>query len=441
MQKDPQTQSADRKANQGMKYDVSRAKAILILIILTLLYMMAYMDRSVMTVVVELMKADIGLTDGQIGFLQTTFMVGVGLMMIPCGVMVDRWSRRKAIGLMAIIWSIATYLTGLVSRFGSLVGARFLTSSGEAGFAPGSVAWISLTFPKESRAKVLGIFNMGIPLGGALGVVLGGLIAAKTGSWRTPFYVFAVPGIVLGLIAFFLPDYQTIKSKTDKPFDRKNLADILGLFKIRSLILAALGFSAWVFLVFGLAGWMPALFMRQYTLDAAKAGSITGLIYVLGALGGVIGGIFSDRWQRRNKRGRFLFIVIFILGGTLTKLILFLSFGSALKLVVLIAVVDAFVSNLATPAYFAITQDVVAPKLRATSLALSANLIFLTGGAWGPTVIGSFSEQLGGGAAGLTTSLLYMVPAGLLAALFFFIGLRFYASDCEGIIDEVLAEE
>jgi len=352
-------------AVQGTKFEVSRAKARLILIVLTLLYMMAYMDRSVMTVVVEQLKADIGLTDGQIGFLQTTFMVGVGLMMIPCGVMVDRWSRRKAIGLMAIIWSVATYLTGMASRFGSLLGARFLTSSGEAGFAPGSVAWLSLTFPKESRAKVLGIFNMGIPLGGALGVVLGGLIAAKTGSWRTPFYAFAVPGIVLGIIAFFLPDYRTIKSETDKPFDRKNLADIFGLFKIRSLILAALGFSAWVFLVF----------------------------------------------------------------------------GSLLKLVVVVAFVDAFICNLATPAYFAITQDVVAPKLRATSLALSANLIFLTGGAWGPTVIGSLSEQLGGGAAGLTTSLLYMIPAGLLAALFFSIGLRFYASDCEGIVDEVLAED
>jgi MFS family permease len=428
-------------AMQENKYDVSRAKAIFILITLTLLYMMAYMDRSVMTVVVEQLKADIGLTDGQIGFLQTTFMVGVGLMMMPCGVMVDRWSRRKAIGLMAIIWSIATFLTGLVSKFSGLVGARFLTSSGEAGFAPGSVAWLSLTFPKESRAKVLGIFNLGIPLGGALGVVLGGLIAVKTGSWRTPFFVFAVPGIVLGIIAFFLPDYQTIKSDTDKAFDRENLADILGLFKIRSLILASLGFSAWVFLVFGLAGWMPALFMRQYELNAAKAGSITGLIYVLGAIGGVVGGIMSDRWQKRNKQGRFLFALIFIVCGTVTKLILFLSFGSALKLVVVLAIIDAFISNLATPAYFAITQDVVAPKLRATSLALGANLIFLTGGAWGPTVIGSLSEQFGGGATGLTTSLLYMVPAGVLAALFFIVGSRYYASDCEGIVDDVLVEE
>ena len=423
------------------RYEVSRAKAIFILIILTLLYMMAYMDRSVMTVVVEQLKADIGLTDGQIGFLQTTFMVGVGLMMIPCGVVVDRWSRRKAIGLMAIIWSVATFLTGLVSKFSTLVGARFLTSSGEAGFAPGSVAWLSLTFPRESRAKVLGIFNLGIPLGGALGVVLGGLIATKTGSWRTPFYVFAVPGIILGIVAFFLPDYQTVKSATDKAFDRENLADILGLFKIRSLILAALGFSAWVFLAFGLAGWMPALFMRQYGLDAAKAGTITGLIYVLGAIGGVVGGIMSDRWQKRNKRGRYAFALIFILGGTLTKLILFLFFGASLKAVIVLAIVDTFVSTLATPAYFAITQDVVAPRLRATSLALSSNLIFLTGGAWGPTVIGSVSEHLGGGAAGLTGALLYMVPAGLQAALFFIIGLRYYASDCEGIVEEVLAEE
>ena len=190
-------------AMQQTKYEVNRAKAVFILIILTLLYMMAYMDRSVMTVVVEQLKADLGMTDGQIGFLQSTFMVGVGLMMIPCGVVVDRWSRRKAIGLMAIIWSIATFLTGLVSKFTALVSARFLTSSGEAGFAPGSVAWLSLTFPKTSRAKVLGIFNLGIPLGGALGVVLGGLIATKTGSWRTPFYVFAAPGIILGIVAFF----------------------------------------------------------------------------------------------------------------------------------------------------------------------------------------------------------------------------------------------
>ena len=428
-------------AMQESKYDVGRAKAIFILVILTLLYMMAYMDRSVMTVVVEQLKADIGLTDGQIGFLQTTFMVGVGLMMMPCGVLVDRWSRRKAIGLMAIIWSIATFLTGLVSKFSGLVGARFLTSSGEAGFAPGSVAWLSLTFPKESRAKVLGIFNLGIPLGGALGVVLGGLIAAKTGSWRTPFYVFAVPGIVLGIVAFFLPDYQTIKSDTDKAFNRENLADILGLFKIRSLILASLGFSAWVFLIFGLAGWMPALFMRQYELNAAKAGSITGLIYVLGAIGGVVGGIMSDRWQKRNKQGRFLFALIFIVCGTVTKLILFLSFGSVLKLVVVLAIIDAFISNLATPAYFAITQDVVAPKLRATSLALGANLIFLPGGAWGPTVIGSVSEALGGGASGLATALLYMVPAGLVAAMFLSLGLRYYAPDCEGIVDDVMAEE
>ena len=111
------TNGADPMAIQATKYDVSRTKARLILIVLTLLYMMAFMDRSVMSVVVEQLKADLGLTDGQIGFLQTTFMVGVGLMMIPCGVMVDRWSRRKAIGLMAIIWSVATYLTGMVSRF------------------------------------------------------------------------------------------------------------------------------------------------------------------------------------------------------------------------------------------------------------------------------------------------------------------------------------
>ncbi|MBW2181258.1 MAG: hypothetical protein JRG81_12965, partial [Deltaproteobacteria bacterium] len=128
----------------------------------------------------------------------------------------------------------------------------------------------------------------------------------------------------------------------NKMFSRQSLVDIAGIFKIKSLILAALGFSAWVFLGFGLAGWMPTLFMRQYALDASRAGGITGLIYVLGAFGGVVGGILSDRWQKRNKNGRYLFALIFILCGTVTKLILFLLFGLSLKLIVLLAIADAF---------------------------------------------------------------------------------------------------
>jgi len=166
--------SAEVNNGSAQKYEVSRGKATTLLIILTLLYTLAYMDRSVIAVVMEQIKIELGLTDAQTGMFQTIFMLGVGVMMIPCGMIVDRWSRRKAVSVMAIVWSGATMFTGAMSSFFLILVGRFATSAGEAGFAPGGTAWISLTFRKEIRAKVLGVFSLGVPFGGAMGVVLGG---------------------------------------------------------------------------------------------------------------------------------------------------------------------------------------------------------------------------------------------------------------------------
>src|SRR5512137_1371351 len=115
------------------KYQVGGRGAVLVLIVLFLLYVLNFADRALMAIVVEPMKAALGFNDAQIGATQSIFLLGVALLMIPGSVLVERWSRRKMLGLMAIVWSAATLVTGLGTKFWHLLGARFSVGIGEAG--------------------------------------------------------------------------------------------------------------------------------------------------------------------------------------------------------------------------------------------------------------------------------------------------------------------
>jgi MFS family permease len=424
----------------GQTYQVSRGKSAFLLILLTLLYALSYMDRSVMGIMVEPMKADLGLSDSQIGFLQTFFIISVGILLIPLGILVDRWSRRKAIALMAITWSAATFFTGQANRFSTLLLARFLTASGEAGFAPGGVAWLSLTFPERVRSRVLGIFNIGIPLGGALGVILGGMIVEKTGDWRSPFLWFAIPGIILGIMALFLPDYKSISETGPKKSLSKELSEILGLLKIKSYTLGGLGLAFWILIVFALPAWLPALLMREYGLDAGEAGKMVGLIFIMGVVGAPLGGLLSDHWQKKNPRGRYYFVLVTIFFGMLSNLLLLCLLGYDLKIFVMAGMVTTALSVMPVPAFYSITQDVAPPKYRATALAIGGNMVFILGGAWGPVIVGALSDSWGGTAQGLQYALLAILPLGLISIIICFIGAKYYPSDCEGVSNNVLAE-
>ncbi len=433
-------QKTGHRTPSGDKYEVGQKKSILLLIILTLLYTLAYMDRSIMIVMVEPIKADLGFTDAQIGIIHTIFLASVGILTIPCGILADRWSRRKSVALMAIIWSAATYATGLAYRFSTMALARLFTGSGEAGFAPGGVSWISATFSEKKRSLALGVFNTGIPIGGTLGIILGGVIAEKTGDWRTPFYIFAVPGIILGGVAFFMPDYASIKNKKLAAEKWTNLKDIASLFKIKSYTIACLGFGLWMFLIFGVMSWLTALFMREYNIALDKAGIIVGLIVLTGAVGAPLGGFLADKYQLRRRNGRYRFIIIAVFFGSITKLILLFTIGSSMKMLIIAGMLDSIISMMSPPVFFAITQDIAPIRLRATATSIAIYLIFLLGGAWGPAVIGKVSDILGGDAAGLKAAMFYMLPFGLLSAITFIIGSRYYAADKEGVGNIISAE-
>ena len=192
---------------ESSSFKIGGARATYVLIICSLLRAVSYADWQVMSVVLQSMKVDLQLSDSQIGLGNSAFFIGIIVFTLPIAHLVDVWSRPKMIGLMAIGWSVFTLATGAVGGFVSLLVTRLGVGIGEAGFGPGGTALVSASYGEDKRGQKLGIFNVFVTVGVILGVIVGGYLSANHGGWRTPFYVFGAPGIVLGVLAFFMQDY------------------------------------------------------------------------------------------------------------------------------------------------------------------------------------------------------------------------------------------
>lgn len=177
--------------------------------LLFLLYMFDYIDRLIIVSLFPFLQQDWGLSDTQCGLLVSAVYWSILLFSFPVSILVDRWSRKKAIGLMAVLWSLATLVCVFTRNFKQLFSARIAIGIGEAGYAPGGTALISALFPPDKRARILGIWNASIPLGSAIGIASGGIIAEHLG-WRHAFGIVAIPGIILALMFFKVKDYKTV---------------------------------------------------------------------------------------------------------------------------------------------------------------------------------------------------------------------------------------
>ena len=233
------------------EYKLSKGYTNYIFILLFLLYFFDYVDRLVVTSLFPFIKADWGITDAQCGMLVSAVYWSIVIFTFPVSILVDRWSRKKSIGLIAIIWSLATAACAMTRNFSQLRAARMLIGIGEAGYAPGGTAMIAGLYPEEKRSRMMGIWNMSIPLGSAVGIALGGIIATHWG-WRHAFGLVALPGLIVAILFFFVKDYKTVElTKTVKETSAKvkmKTGEIAREFlHTPSLILTYFGFAAMVF--------------------------------------------------------------------------------------------------------------------------------------------------------------------------------------------------
>jgi MFS family permease len=425
----------DAGIDKSKEYKTGGWSAHFILIVCTLLYVINYMDRQVFSVILQPMKVELGLTDAQCGLAITAMMLCMGLFAFPISHTVDRWSRKGSIGIMALLWSGFTFATGLARSFVGVLIPRAFVGLGEAGFAPGGVVIVSAAYPPQSRGRVLGIFHIAIPLGAAAGVMLGGLVSAKFG-WRTPFYYFAIPGILLGILAFFMKDYKTAEVEGAATGLKGFGKSFINVWKVPTMrwLWLALGLS--VFMSVSVMIWLPSLLMRIQHIDEAAAGMIVGLMGLSAIIGAPLGGFVADYWQKRNPRGRiFVPAVSFFIGavGIVVMVALKLS-----PLGIAFGVLANIASAMAVPAFAACGQDIVPVAHRGLAGGLSILAQYALGGAWGPYVIGSISDALGGGADGLSIAMMLSTIVGILGVICFLMASRTYPADSGKVCNEVI---
>lgn len=413
-------------------------RAQYVLIVCTLLYIINYMDRQVFSVILQPMKMELGLTDAQCGLASTVLIFGMAFFSFPIAYLIDRWSRRKAICLMAIFWSIATFTTGLAKSFVAVLIPRFFVGLGEAGFVPGGTAMISASYPKEKRGWAMGIFHIAIPLGAAAGVILGGIISAKYG-WRTPFLFFAIPGVILGIMALFMKDYKTAEVAATAGGIKNFFVALADVLKLPTMRWYYLGLGIAVFMTSSVLVWLPSLLMRVLNISEAKAGIIAGGIGLMAILGAPLGGFFADFWQKKNPRGRmYIPVVAYIIGGLLMIVVVLTKFN---YLGIALACLYGIATAGAMPAIAAISQDVVPVAHKGLSMGLAVFAQYMLGGAWGPYIVGAVSDRLGGGADGLSMAMMLCGLFGILAGILFFIASRTYPEDQKKVKDEAILAE
>jgi predicted MFS family arabinose efflux permease len=430
---------ADNGSGNG--FLISKGYSYYIFVLLFLLYMFDWLDRMVVVSLFPFIKADWGLTDTQCGMLISGVSWSIVVLTFPVSIFIDRWSRKKSIGLMALLWSLATAACAFTRNYTQLFAARTVIGVGEAGYAPGGTAMISALFPEKKRAKIMGIWNASIPLGSAIGIVAGGIIAEQLG-WRHAFGLVAFPGLVVAMLMFRVRDYKSVdllktarnKAGVDEKRPMKG-GDIVREFtRTPSLIFTYLGFAGSMFANTALLTWLPTYFHRMDGIPMSRAGVKGALVMLLAIVGAPLGGFLADKWLKRRINGRLLFVSVSSVVSCVLMISAFALFSGVYQYFFLL--LGGISAAAFVPGAAAVTQDVVHPGLRAISYSFCVIVQHVLGSALGPIFVGNMSDRYG-----IDVALIFLPFAYLVAAGMFFSGSFFYRQDLEKAEKAVLEIE
>ncbi|WP_176593863.1 MFS transporter [Sphingobium sp. EM0848] len=272
----------------------------LVLAMLLLVYTFNFLDRQILGILAGPIKAELGLSDTQLGALGgIAFALLYSTLAIPLALLADRASRTWVITVSLALWSGFTALCGMAGSFAQMFLFRIGVGVGEAGGVAPSYAVISDYFPQEQRARALSIYSLGIPLGSAGGVLLGGYIA-QTVEWRTAFIAVGLAGLLIA------PLFRLTVREPARPAMQGDAIPVSAVFGIlaakRSFWLLALGAACSSLCGYGVAFWLPSLLMRSFHLDLIGAGQFLGALLLIGGVAGVLlGGWLGDRLGSRDK--------------------------------------------------------------------------------------------------------------------------------------------
>lgn len=409
-------------------YAVSRGHAVVAFAILFVLMMFDYIDRSVVASLFPYIKEDWGLTDTQLGLLASILPLTVGALSMPVALLVDRWSRVKSIVLMAMLWSLATLGCMFAGSYAQLVALRGTVGVGEAGYGNAGSALLAHHFPARMRSTVVGAFYFASSLGAIVGIVLGGLIAAKWG-WRAAFGIVGIPGAVLALMALAIRDYPTVSlSALAGPHggasSGASAMDIAReLLRPRTAALMYVGSALAMIAPMAMGAWLPSLFVRTYGLEGAAAGIKTAPVILAIAAGTVVWARVADGLAVRSPRRKLQVAGACCLASTAVLFPTLLWLGPGTGQYVLI-MLGAFTVASVPGIAFAVAMDVCHPGLRSTACSIVTMANNLLGLTTGPFIVGVLSDRYGLPLAMAMVTLFSLPAAACLAR-----AARYYEAD------------
>lgn len=374
------------------------------------LNLLNYIDRQILFSVFPLIKADLALSDAQLGVLASAFMFVYMIAAPLVGFIADRTPRQYAVSVCAFLWSVATMLSGAAKNYLHLFAARSFIGIGEAGFTSVSPSFLAERFPPEKRARILAAFGLALPAGSALGYLLGGFLGLHFG-WRSAFFIVGLPGaFAAAYAAFKLKDQRPVITKEEKP----SLLSYLNLLNNKPFLFVCLAQAMGTFTLGALAAWMPTYMHRYYNFSVAQAGTVFGVLTITaGAAGTFLGGFLADKLLKKTKKAYYI-----ISAASFTAALPFglaaASYGNFKISLALFALAIMLVFMQTGPLNAAIVKltDV---KIRSMAFAVNIFIIHALGDAISPALLGKASDLFSLKTA-VAAAMLFVLPAALFCA-------------------------
>jgi MFS family permease len=344
-----------------------------------------FYDRHLLGALAEPIRKEFNLSDTELGLLGSAFIWIYAIVGVPIGRMADRFSRTKILAAGLLVWSVLTAATAVVTNFWSLLATRLGVGIGEAVAAPAGTSLIGDLFPPHQRARALGLFMLGVPIGAALSFFLFGPIAQWFG-WRLAAVTAAAPALILLPALFLIREPRTVPAGHSH-----GGASIRELLRIRTLWWIIASGALLNFNMYALGSFCPAFLSRVHGLSLRDSGIATGIVY---AVGGIAGGVLAGRWgdHRQNSRMQLASMLTLIAAPAAWFGLLFPA-GSVVPVVALLALSYAALNTYYALVYSSI-QDIVPPDARGITMAIYFLAMYMCGASFGPLLTGSLSDLL-----------------------------------------------
>lgn len=366
---------------------------------LVLINIVNFYDRHVAGALAEPMRKEFALTDTEIGWIGTAFTILYAVIGLPLGRLADRRSRKRLLAAGSAVWGALTALAAWAVNLPMLLVSRLGVAVGEATCAPAATSWIGDLFPAERRSRPLALFMMGVPVGGALSFFFSGPIAQAFG-WRSAMIVAALPALLLAPVVLVLREPERGASESHAPPAQGSPWQVLGIPTFWWIVVSGVLVN---FILYAIATFLPAFFGRVHHLQVGGAGIATGVVYATGGLlGGTLGGFWGDAIVRRRADGRMLVAALAALAAAPLAFFGIRQSAGALALAVPLLTLTYGLLNMYYGLVYASIQDIVAPALRGTTMAIYFLFMYLGGASLGPVITGRLSDFMAHRAAALT---------------------------------------